>query len=125
MVDYGSGPEARRAPSTVGRETRPTTRSLEKWASAAAGMPERVGLYREILARLSDEDLETWGYPRREIEAEIDGIDLAGRPPPRPRLTRYALERRLLVTLRRRIRPDNALGRLVRRVRETCDVLLR
>ena len=132
MVDYGQTADGPRAstrglgdPTTVSKETRPTTGSLSKWARAATGRPERVGLYREILARLADEDLQTWGYSREEISRELDSIDLEGRPAPRPRLTRYALERRVLVALRRRIRPDTGLGRLVRRVREVCDVLLR
>ena len=55
----------------------------------------------------------------------LDRIDLAGRPAPRPPLTRYTLERKLLVALRRRIRPENRLGGLVRKLREVCDVLLR
>lgn len=132
MVDYGSNPDSRGEstrglgdPTTVAKETRPTTRSLSKWATAAEGRPERVGLYQEIIARLDDEDLSTWGYMRSEISEELGGIDLAGRPAPRPRLTRYALERKILVGLRRRISPDNALGGLVRRIREFCDVLLR
>lgn len=132
MVEYGSLAESRREssrglgdPMTVARETRATTRSLAKWAEAATGRPERVGLYREILARLMDEDLETWGYPRAAIEAELGRIDLAGRPAPRPALTRYTLERKLLVALRRWIRPENRLGGLVRKLRELCDVLLR
>jgi hypothetical protein len=132
MVDYGAAPDARGAstrglgdPTNVARKSRPTTESLAKWARASSGRPERVALYREILARLADEDLETWGYPRAGIEAEIDRIDLGGRKAPRPRLTRYALERKVLVALRKRIRPDNALGGLVRKIREVCDVLLR
>ena len=43
---------------------------------------------------------------------------------PRPPLTRYSLERRLLVRLRRNIH-RNAFGRGVRRIRLLCDVLLR
>lgn len=132
MVEYGEAPGARGAstrglgdPTTVARESRPTTASLSKWARAATGRPERVLLHQEILARLSDEDLETWGFPRQTIADELAAIELEGRPAPRPRLTRYALERRLLVGLRRRIRPDNALGRGVRKLREICDVLLR
>ena len=132
MVDYGKSADARGEssrglgdPTTVSRETRPTTGSLSKWARAATGHPARVGRYREILARLADDDLETWGHPRAAIEAELDAIDLEGKPAPRPRLTRYALERRTLVALRRRIRPDNAPGRLIRKIREVCDVLLR
>ncbi len=132
MVDYGQAAEAGKAstrglgdPTTVSKETRPTTGSLSKWARAATGRPERVALYREILARLPDEDLEIWGHGRAQIMRELDAIDLEGRPAPRPRLTRYALERRILVAARRRIQPDNTLGRLIRRVREVCDVLLR
>lgn len=132
MVDYGSVPGSQGAstrglgdPTTVSRETRPTTRSLSKWATAATGRPERVGLYREILARLDDEDLLTWGCSRSQISEELDAIDLEGKPAPRPRLTRYALERKLLIGIRRRIQPANTLGGLIRRVRELCDVLLR
>ncbi|MBY0399573.1 sulfotransferase [Myxococcota bacterium] len=132
MVDYGSAAEGAREstrglgdPMTVARETRATTKSVSKWAEAAAGRPERVGLYREILARLFDADLETWGHPRAAIEAELDRIDLQGRPAPRPALTRYSLERKLLVALRRVIRPGNRLGAAVRKLREVCDVLLR
>jgi hypothetical protein len=132
MVDYGSAPDARGSstrglgdPTNVAAQTRPTTQSLSKWARAASGRPDRVALYREILARLGDDDLATWGFERSAIAAELDAIDLEGQPAPRPRLTRYALERRILVAVRRRIRPDNALGGLVRRVRELCDVLLR
>ena len=132
MVDYGSAPNAKGEstrglgdPTTVAQQSRPTTDSLSKWAKAATGKSERVALYQEIIARLADEDLETWGFSRAEIVRELDAIDLAGVPAPRPRLTRYALERRVLVGIRRRIQPDNGLGRLVKKVREVCDVLLR
>ncbi len=132
MIDYGSDPQARGEstrglgdPTTVAAETRPTTSSLSKWATAATGRPERVALYREMLARLTDEDLTTWGHPRAQILQQLEGIDPAGQRARRPRLTRYALERKVLVALRRRIRSDNAFGRLIRRIRDFCEVLLR
>lgn len=132
MVEYGSVPGARGEsarglgdPTTVGRETRPTTESVTKWVGAARGLSERAALYQEILARLADEDLETWGYSRREMADQLAQIDLDGKPAPRPRLTRYALERKLLVAVRHRIQPGNALGKGVKKVREICDVLLR
>ena len=84
-----------------------------------------MALYQQILARLSDEDLETWGHSRLAIAQELDAVDLGGRPAARSKLTRYALERKLLVAIRRQIRPDNALGRRVRQLREICDILLR
>lgn len=132
MVDYGAGPGARGEstrglgdPTTVAQHSRPTTVSLSKWAVAATGRSDRVRLYQEILARLADEDLETWGFERAGIAAELSRIDLGGQPAPRPKLTRYALERKVLVGLRRQIQPDNSLGRWVKKIREICDVLLR
>ncbi len=132
MVEYGAAPDARGEstrglgdPTGVAQQSRPTTASLSKWARAATGKPERVGLYREILARLDDTDLETWGFSRAQISGELDAIDLEGKPAAAAPLTRYALERKLLVAVRRRIRPDNALGRLIQKLREVCDVLLR
>jgi hypothetical protein len=130
MVDYGeAGAPVATArglgdPITVAREKRPTTRSLARWAEEMAGDPGKAQQAREILARLADEDLATWGFTRGALAAELDALPGGAAPRRRARLTRYALERRLLVRLRRNIH-HNALGRLVRRVRTACDVLLR
>ncbi len=131
MVEYGSAEGAQAAagrglgdPITVAKEKRPTTGSLAKWAEALAGDAARVEQSRRILASLDDADLETWGYARADIEAQLDAIPTDGPKRPRPRLDRYRLERRLLVRLRRNIH-HNALGRVVKRVRNVCDVLLR
>ena len=130
MVDYGESGGARATsrglgdPITVARETRPTTRSLARWAVELAGDPAKLGQAHEILARLSDEDLAAWGFPRAELQAQLAAVPAEAPPRRRARMTRYALERRLLVRLRRNIH-RNALGRLVRRVRTACDVLLR
>ena len=65
-----------------------------------------------------------WGFSRAEIQAELAAVDPSARPQRGAALTRYTLERKLLVQLRRNIH-HNALGRWVRRVRRVCDVLLR
>jgi hypothetical protein len=131
IVEYGSEPGAAPAassglgdPITVAREQRPTTKSLAKWSVDLAGQPARVAQARQILARLLDEDLASWGYTRSALEAELAAVDPAPRAARGGWPSRYALERRLLVTLRRNIH-HNAFGRLVRRVRRVCDVLLR
>lgn len=131
IVEYGreaaAGAPARAGlgdPITVARESRPTTRSLSKWARDFAGHPERIAQAQRILASLLDEDLATWGFSRAEIEAELAAIDPAAPPARGPALTRYRLERKLLVRLRRNIH-QNAFGRVVRRIRRVCDVLLR
>lgn len=132
MVNYGSAPGARGQstrglgdPTTVAQHSRPTTESLAKWATAATGRGNRVALYKQILSSLGDEDLETWGFSRGGIEAELESIDLQGEPASRPKLTRYALERKVLVGIRKQIQPGNALSGLIRKLREFCDVLLR
>lgn len=130
MVDYGEAAPNRAAarglgdPVTVAREKRPTTRSLARWAEEWAGQPGKVAQAREILARLDDADLAAWGFGRAELEAELAAVPATAAPRRRARATRYALERRLLVRLRRNIH-HNAFGRLVRQLRTACDVLLR
>ncbi len=131
MVDYGeqagAGPARRQGlgdPVTVGRETRPTTGSLEKWAEALASDPAKLAQARRLIEGLLDEDLETWGHPRAALVARLDAITPAAVARPRRAWNRYALQRRLLVQLRKNIH-RNAFGRLVRRVRTVCDVLLR
>ena len=133
MVEYGRDGELPKAapglgdPITVGKESRPTTRSVAKWATELAGDPSKLAQARRILDHLLDPDLETWGYPRADILAQLDAAlpsgPAAGHRTPQS-WNRYALERRLLVRLRRNIH-RNTFGRLVRRIRFACDVLLR
>jgi Sulfotransferase family len=129
MVEYGREAPAPRAaaglgdPITVAKEQRPTTKSVAKWAAEMADAPGQLEQARAIVDRLLDEDLETWGYPRREIVAQLDAVVPSGRRKPRA-WNRYALERRLLVLLRKNIH-RNAFGRLVQRVRFVTEVLLR
>ncbi|MFK7897472.1 MAG: sulfotransferase [Myxococcota bacterium] len=132
VVNYGAAPDAKGEstrglgdPMTVAKESRPTTSSLSKWAKAASGRPDRVRLYEQMLGRLLDPDLESWGFTRAGIQAELDQVDLQGKPKPAAPLTRYSLERKALVEVRRRVQPDNALGKGIRKLREICDVLLR
>ena len=88
------------------------------------GDPGKIQQAGEILARLTDADLETWGYTRRELLDDLARVDPEGKRPGGRGLSRYTVERKLLVLLRRNVH-HNAFGRLVRRVRDACDVLLR
>lgn len=129
MVEYGragAGESARGLgdPTTVSREQRPTTGSLARWTGDLAGRPDAVAYAQRLLEQLADEDLATWGFERSEIRRELAAVDLGARPQRSRPLTRYALERRLLVRLRRNIH-QNAFGRLVKRIRWACDLLLR
>lgn len=130
MVDYGregeGGATARGLgdPITVARESRPTEKSVARWVQDWSGEPEKVALAERILASLTDEDLASWGFERARIEEQLGQVDLGAARRRRRPLSRYTLERKLVVALRRNIH-HNAFGRLVKRIRWACDVLLR
>ena len=82
-------------------------------------------VYNHLHFRSEDPDAAAKALAEAEsIAAELDAIDLGGTPQKKPSLTRYSLERRVATRLRKNIH-HNALGRLVRKVRWACDVLLR
>ena len=132
MVEYGreaAGGRPQPAAGSAIRSRWPGRRGPPRSRSRSgqqdlAGRPARIAQAQRILASLLDEDLATWGYSRAELESELAAIDPAAPRPGGAALTRYRLERKLLVRLRRNIH-QNAFGRLVRRVRRVCDVLLR
>jgi sulfotransferase family protein len=129
MVEYGRHEFASRGlgdPLTVDKHSRPVTDSLEKWAAELAQEPAKLRVLREMTATIDDADLEIWGFPRARLFASVEAAAAhAGRALERPPLLdRFRLERKLLVLLRRNIH-KNALGRVVRRTRMLCDVLLR
>jgi hypothetical protein len=113
-------------PLGVNQHTRPVTESIDKWAIELAQDPAKLRRVREMIATIDDADLETWGFPRATFFAPVEAAaGRAGRQLERPALfDRFRLQRKLLVLLRRNIQ-HNAFGRLVRRVRMLCDVLLR
>jgi hypothetical protein len=111
-------------PTGVQRHDRPVTTSIAKWASEIASDPVKLDVVRRVLDELDPADLETLGYPREKIVAQLEAakgapVAVAAKGP-----LRYRMERKLLVTLRRNIH-RNALGRVAKRVRFALDVLLR
>jgi len=129
VIEYGEHEHDSKGlgdPLTVDKHTRPVTASVEKWARELAQVPAKLQLVREMVATIDDADLETWGFPRATL---FDPVAAAARQhgeplPPPPWSDRFRLERKLLRVLRRNIQ-HNAFGRIVRRTRMLCDVLLR
>jgi len=124
-VDYGKTDMQKGMgdPINVNKHSRPTTSSTEKWAAEVAHDDEKLAQARRMIAKLSDEDLETWGYPRDTI---FEALEEAGaRQPPKPVLNEYTLQRRVMLGLRKHV-TGRARGRAaVERLRYYCDVLLR
>jgi hypothetical protein len=111
-------------PTGVQRHTRPVTSSVGKWAAEIAADPATLGLVSKVLDELDPADLETLGYPRERIVADLAAARGAAVPVKAKGPLRYRMERKLLVALRRNIH-HNALGRAARRLRFALDVLLR
>ncbi len=113
-------------PLGVKQHSRPVTSSVEKWAHELASEPEKLAIVREMVGSIPDADLETWGFPRATFFAPVEAAAAAGakRAPKPPFFDKYRLQRKALVMLRRNIQ-QNAFGRVVKRVRLVCDVLLR
>ena len=122
--EKGDAPKGLGDPTGVARHTRPVTTSVSKWAAEIAARPDVLALVQKLLDELDPADLATLGYPRDKIVAQLEAARGAPVPIKRDAPTRYALERKLLVALRRNIH-QNRLGRVLKRVRFALDVVLR
>ncbi len=111
-------------PIGVTQHTRPVTTSISKWAAEIAAKPDVLALVSKLVDDLDPADLQTLGYPREQIIAQLEAARGAPVPVKQKAPLRYALERRLLVALRRNIH-RNRLGRVLKRLRFALDVLLR
>jgi len=122
--ERGDAPKGLGDPTGVARHTRPVTSSVSKWAAEIAATPETLALVSKLVDELDPVDLETLGYPRAEIVEQLEAARGAPVSVKREAPTRYALERKLLVALRRNIH-HNRLGRVLKRLRFALDVVLR
>ena len=126
-VDYGTHEHTDKSygDPKVKHHTRPTTESLFKWAGELAADGHKLEIARNAIAPLTEEDLAAWGYDKDTL---LDPVNQAGGPPPAKDFNwmfdPYRLKRRIFLALRKDIH-HNQLGRLLRRVKYYCDVLLR
>jgi len=126
-ISYGESGEEWKGlgdPTGVARHARPVTSSVSKWAAEIASNPEVLGLVAGVLDELDPADLETLGYAREKIVAQLEAATGAPVPVKAKGPLRYRVERKVLVALRRNIH-ENALGRVLGRLRFALDVLLR
>ncbi len=110
-------------PINVDRHKRPTTSSVHKWAAELQADPRKRALAEQMVARVSDEDLRDWGSSRGDLWEPLRAV--GGKPPPKPVLNSYTLQRRVMLALRRGVHARPQGARLVRRLRYYCDVILR
>jgi len=127
-VNYGHHSQSDRGlgdPIGVKQHAQPTTESVGKWAVEIAADPARIAVCRDMIARLDPNDLAVWGHPLDTLWAPLDAAGAPGAKPSRKPLTRYRLQRRIIVLLRAQARRRPALRKLLETVRLATDVLLR
>jgi hypothetical protein len=125
-VQYGERFEARTGgpgdPIAVGQHGRPVTESLDKWAAEVTADAAKMALARDMMGRLDAQDLAAWGYDEANLWEPLrraGGLDA-----PKPVWNAYTVQRRVLMALKRDIH-DRPHGKMVKRIRYYCDVLLR
>jgi hypothetical protein len=111
-------------PIGVGQHTRPVATSIEKWVDELRSDTEKLALAHQIVARLAPDDLRTWGYDPDTLFQPIDAATGAPAAYAKPKLNSFILQRKIMLALKKNIdtRPH---GKLLKRVRYYCDVLLR
>ncbi|MEQ9076621.1 MAG: sulfotransferase [Sandaracinaceae bacterium] len=124
-VDYGERSEQAKGPGDpigVHQHKRPVTDSLHKWAAELASDDRKLALAKRMIDGVDPADLALWGWPREHVFAALE--DAGGVAPPEPVLNRYTFQRKVMLALKKDIdkRPH---GKLIRKLRYYCDVLLR
>jgi hypothetical protein len=127
-VEYGRHEQSEQGlgdPIGVKKHSRPTTESVEKWASEIAARPDRLMLCKEVIARLDPNDLATWGHPLDTLWQPLETAGPGGKIAPRKGFDRYRMQRLMIVKLRAMVQRRPALRRWLGTVRLGADVLLR
>jgi len=131
MISYGDNTKSERDnrglgdPIGVKQHSRPSTASLTKWVADVADDPAKLELMRNVVSQLDPEDLETIGYPVDEVWRPLEEVQGEPSAPRRVKLTKYRLQRKLIVKLRAQAQKGGVFRKLLEKARLTCDVLLR
>ncbi len=141
MVNYGEKNSKRKGlgdPIGVNQHNRPVTSSIHKWVKPVLEDPVKEKLLKKMVGFNSKEDYATLGYdadrllePLTEAANERGQVVNEGSTSPtkkkkgkKKKVNAFTLERRILHRLRKNIH-NNLLGKFLKKIRFTCDVLLR
>ena len=125
VVEYRKAGETKKGmgdPITVHKQGRPVTESVDKWALEVAADQGKRRLAEAMIARLEGPDLAAWLWPPESLWAPLEAA--GGGPPPQPPRNNYTLQRRIMLALKKDIH-NRPHGKLVKRLKYYCDVLLR
>ncbi len=129
-IDYGRNQSEEPSkglgdPIGVKQHSRPTTASVKKWVEDLMTDPARLALMQQVVAQLDPEDLKTLGYPVESLWKPFEESKGKTVAPKKQSLTRYRIERKLIMGLRAKAQRGGAFRKLLKKAQMTCDVLLR
>ena len=129
-IDYGAkGSKNKKEglgdPIGVNKHSRPQTASVKKWASELANDEAKLKLMQKVIASLDPDDLATIGYPLDTLWKPLEDATGQAPAPSKPPLSRYRLQRKLIVNLRAMAQKGGLFRKLLEKARLVCDVLLR
>jgi len=124
-VEYGKAGPVKKGmgdPITVHTHDRPVGDNVGKWAAELAHDADKRALAEQMIGQIASADLEAWQWPAAALWAPIEAA--GGGPAPKPARNSYTFQRRVMLALKKDIH-NRAHGRIVKRVKYYCDVLLR
>jgi hypothetical protein len=127
-VNYGERFEAKAGmgdPITVGQHSAPVATSVEKWVDELVQDEAKLKLAQEIVARLDAKDVRLWGFDKDSLLEPVEAARSRDQKPfKKPKMNSYVFQRKVMLALKKDIdkRPH---GKLIKRVRYYCNVLLR
>lgn len=130
-VNYGEHREKQQTgglgdPIGVSQHSRPTTASVKKWAAEIHADPLKLSLAKKMISSLDPEDLTLCGYPLENLWQPLVQIEgTVQRRPPRSKLTRYSLERKMIMFFRRRAQTSKFFRKILLKIRLIADIFLR
>ncbi|GAB6140825.1 sulfotransferase [Methylosoma difficile] len=112
-------------PLGVGKFVRPSLSSLDKWAEELQADPNKLSMMKNMIADINPEDLRLLGYPPETLWQALEKLQGKSVAWKKPKLSRYLIERKLIVRLRQAVQSSLFLQAVVKKMRLVCDVLLR
>jgi len=130
MIEYGKKkkPEQKGLgdPIGVSQHNRPVTSSVQKWVPPVLENPKKEQMIRKMIQACDPDDFKTLGFSMNELMDPLDNPPqgATGKKKKKNKMSSFRVERVILRKLRKNIH-RNALGKLVKKIRFACDVLLR
>jgi hypothetical protein len=124
-VEYGKAGPVKKGmgdPIAVHTQDRPVADKVDKWAAELAHDADKRTLAEQMIGQIESADLEAWQWPTDALWAPIEAA--GGGPAPKPARNSYTFQRRVMLALKKDIH-NRAHGKIVKRVKYYCDVLLR